>query len=132
MKKIVNAKVAATSLLTAFGVSLVSLSGAYAADNTAISNGLNAAHPTGAVNNLTGTNGIFTTIVNVLLFIVGAISVIMLIVGGIRYTMSNGDEKAVVGAKNTIMYAIVGLIVAFLAFAIVNWVLSALGGNTQQ
>lgn len=75
---------------------------------------------------LFGGQGIFTTIVNVLLFIIGAISVIMLIVGGIRYTISAGDSNAVTGAKNTILYAIVGLIVAFLAFAVVNWVLVAL------
>jgi Type IV secretion system pilin len=74
----------------------------------------------------TCTDGIFTTIVNVLLFIIGAISVIMLIIGGIRYTVSGGDSSAVTGAKNTILYAIIGLVVAFLAFAVVNWVLAAL------
>jgi len=67
---------------------------------------------------------IFTTIVNVLLFLIGAISVIMLIYGGIRYTTSGGNSANVTAAKNTILYAIIGLIVAFLAFAIVNWVLA--------
>ena len=61
----------------------------------------------------------------VLLFIIGAISVIMLIIGGIRYTLSGGDSGNVTAAKNTILYAIIGLVVAFLAFAIVNWVLGA-------
>jgi multisubunit Na+/H+ antiporter MnhB subunit len=60
------------------------------------------------------------------LFLIGAISVIMLIIGGIRYTVSAGDSGNVTAAKSTIMYAIIGLIVAFLAFAIVNWVLKAL------
>jgi hypothetical protein len=69
---------------------------------------------------------IFTTVVNVLLFVVGAISVIMLIIGGIRYTISGGDSGNVTAAKNTIMYALIGLVVAFLAFAIVNWVLGAI------
>lgn len=72
-----------------------------------------------------GTDSIFTTVVNVMLFIIGAISVIMLIYGGIRYTTSGGNSAGVTAAKNTIMYAIIGLIVAFLAFAIVNWVLGA-------
>lgn len=75
---------------------------------------------------LTGQDGIFTTIVNILLFIIGAISVIMLIIGGIRYTISAGDSGNVTAAKNTILYAIVGLVIAFLAYAIVNWVLGAL------
>jgi multisubunit Na+/H+ antiporter MnhB subunit len=62
------------------------------------------------------------------LFLIGAISVIMLIIGGIRYTISGGDSGNVTAAKNTILYAIIGLVVAFLAFAIVNWVLGALAG----
>lgn len=76
-----------------------------------------------------GPDSIFTTIVNVLLFLIGAISVIMLIYGGIRYTTSGGNSANVTAAKNTIMYAIIGLIIAFLAFAVVNWVLGAISTN---
>jgi hypothetical protein len=76
-----------------------------------------------------GEGSIFTTIVNVLLFLIGAISVIMLIYGGIRYTTSGGNSASVTAAKNTIMYAIIGLIIAFLAFAVVNWVLGAVTTN---
>ena len=68
---------------------------------------------------------IFKTITNVLLFIIGAISVIMLIIGGIRYTTSNGDQQAVQNAKNTILYAVVGLVIAILAFAAINFVISS-------
>lgn len=64
-------------------------------------------------------------VVNVLLFVLGAISVIMIVIGGIRYTLSNGDSSAISGAKNTILYAVVGLVVALLAYAIVNFVLGA-------
>lgn len=77
-----------------------------------------------------GDGSIFTTVVNVLLFLIGAISVIMLIYGGIRYTTSGGNSANVTAAKNTIMYAIIGLIVAFLAFAVVNWVLGAISTET--
>jgi hypothetical protein len=66
---------------------------------------------------------VITTVINVLLFIVGAISVIMIIVGGIMYSTSAGDSGAVTKAKNTVMFAVVGLVIAFLAFAIVNWVI---------
>lgn len=65
---------------------------------------------------------IITAVINTLLFIIGAISVIMLIVGGFRYTTSGGDQNNVKAAKDTILYAIIGLVVAFLAFAVVNWV----------
>ena len=92
-----------------------------------IQDGVNAANPGGVPTELFGGDGsIFNTIVNVALFLIGAISVIMLIIGGIRYTISAGDSGNVTAAKNTIMYAIIGLVIAFLAFAIVNWVLGAL------
>jgi len=63
------------------------------------------------------------TVVDVLLFIIGVISVIMIIIGGIKYTTSNGDSAAVTSAKNTILYAVVGIIIAILAYAIVGFVL---------
>ena len=65
---------------------------------------------------------VFKNVVNILLFIIGAVSVIMLIYGGIRYTTSGGNANSVTAAKNTIMYSIVGLIIAILAFAVVNFV----------
>jgi hypothetical protein len=66
--------------------------------------------------------GVFKSITNIMLFLVGIISVIMLIIGGIRYVVSGGDQNAVQGAKNTILYAIIGIVVAFLAFAAVRFV----------
>jgi len=70
--------------------------------------------------------GLITTIINVLLFVVGLLSVIMIIVSGISYVVSSGDAGKVAKAKNTLTYAVVGLIVAFLAYAIVFWVSSLL------
>ncbi len=67
------------------------------------------------------------TVVNTLLFFVGIVSVIVIIIGGIMYTVSTGDQSNVTKAKNTITYALVGLVVAFLAYAIVNWVLHIFG-----
>ncbi len=82
--------------------------------------------PTGSEPNLFTSDGIFVTIADVLLFLVGAISVIMLIIGGLRYVISAGDQQAVTNAKNTILYAIVGIIVAFLAFAAVQFIVGEL------
>lgn len=67
-------------------------------------------------------NDLIGTLVNTLLFIVGALSTVMIIVGGIFYATSNGDAGKVAKAKNTIMYSVVGLVVSLLAYAIVNWV----------
>ncbi|USN96554.1 MAG: hypothetical protein H6797_05855 [Candidatus Nomurabacteria bacterium] len=65
------------------------------------------------------------TVVNVLLFLLGAVAVIMIIIGGIRYATSNGDAQAVKSAKDVVLYAVIGLVVAILAYAIVNFVLGA-------
>ncbi len=62
------------------------------------------------------------TIVNALLFILGAVSVIIIISSGIRYVTSHGDPGNVKVAKDTLLYAVIGLIVALTAYAIVNFV----------
>ena len=67
---------------------------------------------------------VINVVVNTLLFIVGIISVIMIIVGGIMYATSAGDSGQVTKAKNTILFSVIGLAVAFFAFAIVNWVVA--------
>jgi len=69
------------------------------------------------------TDGFVKSLVNTLLFVVGSISVVMIIIGGILYAVSGGDSGSVSKAKNTITYSVVGLVVSFLAYAIINWVL---------
>lgn len=91
-----------------------------------ISEGANSAKGEGQSDDLFGPEGVFSKITNAALFVIGAVSVLMLIYGGIRYTISGGDSKAVTDAKNTILYAIIGIIVALLAYAIVNFVLQRL------
>lgn len=74
----------------------------------------------------TGAGGTFGVISNILIFLVGAIAVIMLIFGGLRYVTSTGDAARVKAAKDTILYGIIGVVVAILAFAIVNFVVTQL------
>lgn len=69
-------------------------------------------------------NTIFGQIANTLIFLVGAVSVIMIIVGGLRYVTSNGDAKQTEAAKNTLLYAVIGLVVAIASYAIVNFVVT--------
>jgi len=75
--------------------------------------------------NVGSVEEVVQTAINVLLFIVGLVSVIMIIISGIRYTTSGGDSGAVTSAKNTLLYSVIGLVVAFLAYAIVNFVLTS-------
>jgi hypothetical protein len=76
-----------------------------------------------------GSSGIIPRAINLMLFIVGILAIIFLIFGGIRYVISGGDKTKVDAAKNTILYAIVGLIVAILGYAVVSWVIGVLGAN---
>ena len=71
---------------------------------------------------------IVTTIVNILSWIVGVVSVVMIIIGGFRYIISGGEQKSVTDAKNTILYAIVGLIIVALAQIIVHFVVKTVSG----
>ena len=93
--------------------------------------GANAARANGMPAELIGATGVFTRITNTILYAVGIISVVMLVYGGLRYIVSGGDSKKVTDAKNTIMYAIIGLIIAILSYAIVNFVISAIGGSAS-
>ena len=90
-----------------------------------VQEGAEAAKADGMPEELIGETGVFTRITNTVLYIVGIISVIMLIYGGLRYILSGGDSKKVTDAKNTILYAIIGLIISILAYAIVNFVINS-------
>lgn len=70
---------------------------------------------------------IIKQITNVMFFIIGAIAVVMIIYSGIRYTTSAGNPAGVTAAKNSLIYSIVGLVVAILAYAIVNFVVTRIG-----
>lgn len=66
---------------------------------------------------------VIKTVINILSAIVGAVSVIMIVIGGFKYVTSNGDSNNVSSAKNTILYALVGLMIVAFAQVIVQFVL---------
>lgn len=74
---------------------------------------------------------IIKTIINTMLFIIGVMAVIMIIWGGIRYVLSAGNSAALTSAKNTIVYSIIGLIIAILAFVIVDFVIGIFAGGNR-
>lgn len=69
-------------------------------------------------------NDLVRSVINLLSIIVGVIAVIMIIVGGLRYITSGGNDTSVTSAKNTILYAVIGLIIVALAQVIVRFVLN--------
>ena len=122
MKQISKAKVLAAvmCLVMVFTVvSPVSLP-VYADSKDEVQNGANMANGGGGSNQ--NLPDIITTIINVMLFIAGALAVIMIIYGGIRYITAHGDEKQVKVAKDTIVYSVTGLIIAILAYALVTFI----------
>lgn len=71
-------------------------------------------------------------VINVFLFAIGVLSVIMIIHSGLKYVTSRGDAEQVKSAKNTLLYAVIGLIVALLSFTIVNFVVDALDSRSTD
>lgn len=93
---------------------------------------LNSGQSLADCNDLKGdanTNDLMTTvntIINIVIGVIGFIAVAMTIYGGVQYTTSAGDPGKVKKAKDSILYGIIGLVIAILAFSIVNFVLSSL------
>ncbi len=71
-----------------------------------------------------GIGKLIRTVINVLSVIIGAIAVVMIIIGGFRYVVSAGNPEGAKSAKNTILYAIIGLVIVALAQIIVHFVLN--------
>ena len=85
--------------------------------DSSCSQGITNEDASGRINNL------IADIINLFSLVVGVVSVIMIIVGGFRYIVSGGDSANVSSAKNTILYAIIGLVIVALAQTIVRFVL---------
>lgn len=83
-------------------------------------------------NGTTDLHSVASKIVNIFSIIVGVVAVIMIIYGGFRYITSGGDSAKVGGAKNSLVYAIVGLIIVALAQLIVHYVLNTATTNTSS
>lgn len=82
---------------------------------------VNAVNPGGLSSNLTKS---VQGIINVLIGIIGVVAVIMLIIGAFQFVVSSGNSDATKKAKDTILFAIIGIVVALLSFAIINFVLA--------
>ena len=65
-------------------------------------------------------------IVNTLLSLAALIAAIFVVIGGVRYVTSQGDEDATAAAKNTILYAAIGIIVILLSAVLVNFIIASI------
>lgn len=70
-------------------------------------------------------NGVIAIIMDLLSYVLGILAVIMIIISGIRFVTAGGNSSSVDGAKKTLIYALIGIVVASLAQVIVHWVLNS-------
>lgn len=117
-------KLAVISCAALLGVMTMVPSYVSASPASEIQGGVDAVGGNDAGNNVS-LGSRLKTVVNILLYVLGAIAVLMIVIGGIKYTTSNGEASSMKSAKDTILYSVVGLVVAILAYAIVNFVIGA-------
>jgi hypothetical protein len=132
----------AVALVSTMALPLLVPAAVFADANTGIDNGLcagadlNAGEATSCSSSAdasaanTKITSILSTVINIFSLIVGAVSVIMIIIGGLRYITSGGEASNISSAKNTIIYAIVGLVVVALAQFLVHFVLGKVTATT--
>jgi len=62
-------------------------------------------------------------VLNIMYFLLGVIAVIVIIVAGITYSTSSGNQASITKAKNMILYAVIGIVVVISAYAITNFII---------
>ena len=123
-KSIISIAIMTCAVFGASVLSTASLSGSVSAQ---VSKGIDTATTSEMKGkSIDGKDGLIKTVVNILLWAVGILSVIMIIFSGFRYITSSGDTSKTKSAQSTLIYSVVGLIVAIMAWAIVNMVINRL------
>ncbi len=121
--KLSKATAVVAVLLWGFAPALVGAmpasTGVFATTSDEVNKGITAV---GGTTSGTELPNLLKSVINVLLYVAGAVAVVMIILGGIKYITSNGDQAHIKAAKDTIMYSVIGLVVAILAFAIIGFV----------
>ena len=125
MKSLKSIKITALVLASLIGVTALSPAPVFADDVCSSSASAEVKKAAGC----SGSGNLFGTIqgiLNVVIGVAGIVAVIFTVVGGFQYMTSSGDPSKTKKAKDTILYACIGLIVCALAFAIVNFVLASI------
>ncbi len=118
--------------LCSFGFSLTPLT-TYAAGGTDICSMKNVSQAvrdaSGCTNRAKTVPDVVVNILNIVIGLSGLIAVIFIIIGGLGYMTSSGETAKIEKAKKTILYAVIGLIVCALAFAIVNFAVTTINNS---
>lgn len=122
MKKILITMFALVSIGTA-GAAVVAPSPVFADAKSQICGGIGAAEGGGCTNSNTRITQTIRNVVGLLSIIIGVVAVIMIVIAGFKYITSGGDASSIQSAKNTLIYAIVGLVIVAMSQFIVQFVL---------
>ena len=126
MKKVILVALAAVTLL--IGVVAIHTAPALAASaKDEICAGVGSASGASGCSTPAGSptvNSVINTVINIISAFVGVVAIIMIVFAGFRYVTSGGDSSKISSAKNTLIYAIVGIVVAALAQVIVRYVVT--------
>ena len=79
---------------------------------------------TGPLPHVNATSATIKTVLDIVFTITGSLALLMITVGGFRYIISRGDPSATAQAKDTILYALVGLVISITAYSIVAFVVN--------
>lgn len=130
LNKVTSLVLGATiAALSAFGIAAPASAAVLCPDGKTEVTDLSQCNEITAQGNDRSLMGTLNTIINVIIGVIGFVAVVVIILGGVQYTTSAGASDKVATAKNTILYGIIGLVIALLAFAIVNFVLSNVFGS---
>lgn len=134
--KLKSIKFITLAIASLIGIGVLATAPVFAADTT--TKDICSLAVPDTVKEANGCNGsedrlptIVQNILNAIIGITGIIAVIFIIIGGVQYMTSTGDAPKVQKAKNTILYAVIGLIIVILAFVIVNWVINMVGKESE-
>lgn len=106
------------------GLAVASPAPVYASAKSEICGGVGAAQGQGCVNSNSRITQTIRNIVGLFSIIIGIVAVIMIIIAGFKYITAAGDAGSIQSAKNTLIYAIVGLVVVAMSQFIVQFVLN--------
>lgn len=126
-KKILTLLIAATTLFSGSGYLLLAAPAAVlaqtpkdaACEGLALAGGSCQQQP-----DQPSINSTLSRVINIFSIVIGFAGVIMIMVGGFKYITSSGNDQSVNSAKNTILFAIIGLVIVALAQVIVRFVIN--------
>lgn len=127
MNKLINKILIITALLVSLFAPMTLANSVLAAGKDDICKGVQLTGGNCDTSSGPSVDSTIKLVIDILSMVVGVIAVIMIIIGGLKYIMSSGDSNNITSAKNTILYAIIGLVIVAVAQILVIFVLNKVG-----